>query len=101
MLHYPDINPIAFRLGPLAVHWYGIMYAVGFIAGWWLGRRRTRQPWSPLEPQQVDDLVLFIAIGVVIGGRVGYMLFYDSSQLLANPLTLFQIWHGGMSFHGG
>lgn len=101
MLHYPDIDPIAFQLGPLAVHWYGIMYAVGFISGWWLGRYRARRPWSPLQPQQVDDLVLFVAVGVVIGGRVGYMLFYGLDQLLANPLTLFQIWHGGMSFHGG
>lgn len=101
MLHYPDIDPIAFQLGPLAVHWYGIMYAVGFISGWWLGRHRARRAWSPLEPQQVDDLVLFVAIGVVLGGRVGYMLFYALDQLLANPLSLFQLWHGGMSFHGG
>ncbi|MDN5851139.1 MAG: prolipoprotein diacylglyceryl transferase [Nitrococcus sp.] len=101
MLHYPNIDPIAFQLGPLAVHWYGIMYAVGFIAGWWLGRRRARRPWSPLEPQQMDDLVLFVAVGVVIGGRLGYMFFYALDRLLANPLTLFQIWQGGMSFHGG
>ncbi|MDN5870507.1 MAG: prolipoprotein diacylglyceryl transferase [Nitrococcus sp.] len=101
MLHYPNIDPIAFQLGPLAVHWYGIMYAVGFIAGWWLGRHRARRPWSPLTPQQVDDLVLFVALGVVIGGRLGYMFFYALDRLLANPLTLFKIWQGGMSFHGG
>lgn len=102
MLYYPDIDPIAFQLGPLDVHWYGLMYGLGFIAGWWLGRYRARrQPWSPVEPQQVDDLVLFVAIGVIVGGRVGYMLVYGLDHLLANPLNLFKIWHGGMSFHGG
>ncbi|HKJ94839.1 MAG TPA: prolipoprotein diacylglyceryl transferase [Gammaproteobacteria bacterium] len=101
MLTYPDIDPIAFHLGPLAVHWYGIMYAVGFISGWWLGRYRARAAWRPVQPEQMDDLILYVAIGVIVGGRVGYMIFYGFEQLATNPLTLFKIWEGGMSFHGG
>lgn len=101
MLTYPAIDPVAISLGPLAVHWYGLMYAVGFLAGWWLGRLRARQDWRPVSPEQMDDLVLVVAIGVIAGGRVGYMLFYGWEQLAANPLSLFMIWQGGMSFHGG
>ncbi|MGD8430360.1 MAG: prolipoprotein diacylglyceryl transferase, partial [Ectothiorhodospiraceae bacterium] len=101
MLRYPDIDPIAFQIGPLAVHWYGLMYAIGFLAGWWLGRMRAKQPWRPVQPAQMDDLVLFVAIGVVAGGRIGYMLFYGFPTLIHDPLQLFRIWQGGMSFHGG
>lgn len=101
MLVYPEIDPVAFRLGPLAVHWYGLMYGVGFLAGWWLGRVRARQPWRPVSPPQMDDLVLFVALGVVIGGRIGYMLFYGYDQILADPLALLRLWEGGMAFHGG
>lgn len=101
MLRYPQIDPIAFEIGPLAVHWYGMMYAISFLGGWWLGRLRARQPWSAVRPQQTDDLLLFVALGVVAGGRIGYMLFYGTERLIADPLSLFRIWEGGMSFHGG
>ncbi len=101
MLLYPEIDPVAFRLGPLAVHWYGLMYAVGFVAGWWLGRLRARRPGAPLTPTQVDDFLVYSALGVVLGGRIGYVLFYNLSAFLDNPLLIFKLWEGGMSFHGG
>jgi len=101
MLMYPHIDPVAFQIGPLAVHWYGLMYALGFLGGWYYGRVRARQPWRPVTPEQVDDLVLYVALGVVIGGRVGYMLFYALPSFLDNPLLFFKVWQGGMSFHGG
>jgi phosphatidylglycerol---prolipoprotein diacylglyceryl transferase len=100
-LIYPEFNPIAFEIGPIQVRWYGLMYLLGFLAGWLGARYRAKRPNSPITPLQVDDLVFYIAFGVIVGGRVGYMLFYDFDSLLANPLRLFAIWQGGMSFHGG
>jgi phosphatidylglycerol:prolipoprotein diacylglycerol transferase len=101
MFIYPHINPIAFKLGPLQVHWYGLMYIVGFLSGWGLGHLRAKHPSSPVTPEQVSDLIFWCAIGVVAGGRVGYMLFYAFPDFIHNPLLVFQIWKGGMSFHGG
>jgi len=101
MLHYPDIDPVALALGPIRVHWYGLMYLVGFMAGWWLGRLRAGRPGSGWTARQMDDLVLYAVLGVVIGGRLGYMLFYGTGQLAEDPLALFRVWQGGMSFHGG
>ncbi|MCC5856591.1 MAG: prolipoprotein diacylglyceryl transferase [Ectothiorhodospiraceae bacterium] len=101
MLTYPDIDPVALQLGPLAIHWYGLMYGLGFLAGWWLGRMRAREPWRPVTPPQMSDLVLYVALGVILGGRIGYILFYDMGQVLDDPLRLIRIWQGGMSFHGG
>jgi phosphatidylglycerol:prolipoprotein diacylglycerol transferase len=97
----PQIDPIAIQLGPLAIRWYGLMYLIGFAAAWWLGRRRARRPGSGWRAEQVDDLVFYAALGVILGGRVGYVLFYGFEQLLADPLYLLRIWQGGMSFHGG
>jgi phosphatidylglycerol:prolipoprotein diacylglycerol transferase len=101
MLHYPDIDPVAFAIGPLAVHWYGLMYLLGFIAGWALGRWRASRPGSAWTAEMVDDVVFYCVIGVIAGGRLGYMLFYGFDQILANPLNLLKVWEGGMSFHGG
>lgn len=101
MIEFAQIDPVAIRLGPLAVRWYGLMYLLGFVAAWWLGRRRAHQPWAPLKPEQIDDLVFYGALGVILGGRIGYMLFYGRAQLADNPLALIRIWEGGMSFHGG
>ena len=101
MFHYPDIDPIAFELGPLQVRWYGLMYLIGFLLGWLGIRVRSKRADSPVPPNRVDDLVFYVALGVIIGGRVGYMLFYNFSGLLADPLSLFRVWEGGMSFHGG
>lgn len=102
MLIYPDIDPVAFGLGPLAVHWYGLMYVLAFGGAWWLAAYRMRQQrrprWSSL---QIFDLVYFGALGAVLGGRMGYVLFYGFQPFLADPLSLFRVWEGGMSFHGG
>ena len=98
---YPDIDPVAVAIGPLKVHWYGLMYLLGFAGFWWLGRLRARRPGAVLSPAQMDDLLFYGALGVIIGGRVGYMLFYNFAGLVDNPLSLFQVWDGGMSFHGG
>ena len=101
MLVHPDFDPVAFSLGPLHVRWYGLMYLLGFLAGWALGRYRVKRPGSGWTAEQMDDLVFYIALGVILGGRIGYILFYNFSSFLHNPLVLFRIWEGGMSFHGG
>lgn len=98
---YPDIDPVALSLGPLQVHWYGIMYLVGFAAAWALARYRAGRRGSGWTAQQVDDLIFYGALGVIIGGRMGYTLFYNLPEFIDNPLSLFAIWRGGMSFHGG
>ena len=101
MFVYSHPDPIAFSLGPLHVRWYGLMYLVGFLAGWWLARRRAAQPGLDLDGRRVDDLIFFSAVGVILGGRLGWMLFYGTERILAEPLSVFRIWEGGMSFHGG
>ncbi len=101
MLAYPNIDPVALQLGPVKIHWYGLTYLIGFAAAWWLGRRRAQRPGSGWTEQQVGDLIFFGALGVVLGGRIGYVLFYDLPVYLDDPLRIFQIWQGGMSFHGG
>jgi phosphatidylglycerol:prolipoprotein diacylglycerol transferase len=96
---YPQIDPVALSIGPLQVHWYGLMYLFGFAGAWWLGRvRAERYGWTA---EQVEDLLFYGAIGVIVGGRLGYSLFYDFANNLADPLNIFKIWQGGMSFHGG
>ncbi len=101
MLIHPDFDPVAFSLGPLHVRWYGLMYLLGFLAGWALGRYRASRPNSGWTAAQVDDLVFYIALGVILGGRIGYILFYGFDSFLRDPLALFRVWEGGMSFHGG
>jgi phosphatidylglycerol:prolipoprotein diacylglycerol transferase len=101
MLDYPHIDPIIFSIGPVAVRWYGLMYVIGFLLGWYLARRRCRRADSPVSAEEVDDLVFNAMLGVIVGGRVGYCLFYSFDTLLEDPLYLFRIWEGGMSFHGG
>ncbi|HSN72676.1 MAG TPA: prolipoprotein diacylglyceryl transferase [Steroidobacteraceae bacterium] len=101
MLTYPDIDPIAISLGPLKVRWYGLMYVLGFAAAWWLARRRAAQPSSTWRPADVDDLIFYSALGVILGGRLGWVLFYGTEEVIAEPLRLFRVWEGGMSFHGG
>ncbi len=101
MLTYPQIDPVALELGPLKIHWYGLMYLLGFAAAWWLARSRARQPGSGWTDEQVSDLIFWCALGVVLGGRFGYVLFYGFDQFLRDPLWLFALWTGGMSFHGG
>ncbi len=102
MLIYPQIDPIAFHIGPLPVHWYGIMYLVGFLAAYCLGALRvTKNPLSPVNKDQLSDLIFYAALGVLLGGRIGYVLFYIFPVFIQNPLVLFKVWDGGMSFHGG
>lgn len=98
---YPDINPVAIALGPLKVHWYGLMYLIGFLAAWLLGKARCRRADAPFNEEQLSDFIFWAALGVVVGGRFGYVIFYNFEQFLADPLWLFAIWTGGMSFHGG
>ena len=102
MIYLHHIDPIAFSLGPVQVHWYGLMYLLAFFSAWALGRSRIRAGRLPgVDMNGFSDLLFYAMLGVVIGGRVGYMLFYAFDALLANPLILFKVWEGGMSFHGG
>ena len=101
MLTHPNIDPIAFSIGPLAVRWYGLMYLAGFAIGWWLGTRRIAKGQAPITRAQLDDLLFLIVLGVILGGRLGYVLFYKPSYYAAHPLEILAIWQGGMSFHGG
>jgi len=101
MFVYPHPDPVAIALGPLQVRWYGLMYLVGFLSAWWLARRRASSPGSTWTPTEVDDLIFYSALGTILGGRLGWMLFYGTEQILDNPLSVLRIWEGGMSFHGG
>jgi phosphatidylglycerol---prolipoprotein diacylglyceryl transferase len=101
MLTFPQIDPVALELGPLKIHWYALTYIFGFAIAWWLGRVRADKPGSGWTRQQVADLITNAMLGVILGGRIGYVLFYDFSAFLANPVMIFQVWNGGMSFHGG
>ena len=101
MLTYPQFDPVAFRVFSLEVHWYGLMYLLGFTVAYSLGILRAKKPESDWTTEQVSDLIFYAAVGIVLGGRTGYMLFYGTEQLLTNPLSLFKVWEGGMSFHGG
>ncbi|MGH8705679.1 MAG: prolipoprotein diacylglyceryl transferase [Burkholderiales bacterium] len=101
MLIHPAIDPVAFSVGPLAVRWYGLMYLAGFFAAWWLGRRRIAQGLAPITREQLDDLLFYSVLGVILGGRLGYVLFYKPGYYLLHPLEILALWQGGMSFHGG
>lgn len=101
MIAYPEIDPIIFRVGPLAVRWYGMMYLLGFVAGYIIIRRLARLRNLPLEGEKLSDLLFYAVLGVILGGRLGYVLFYNLSFYLQHPLQIFAVWEGGMSFHGG
>lgn len=102
MFFLHTLDPIAFRIGPVAVHWYGIMYLLGFAAAWYLGQRRIRQGRLPgVDANGYSDLLFYSMLGVVLGGRLGYILFYDLQAYIDHPLQVLKIWQGGMSFHGG
>ena len=101
MLVHPNIDPVAFSIGPLAVRWYGLMYLAGFGIAWWLGTRRIDQGKAPVTRQIFDDMIFAAVIGVILGGRLGYILFYKPAEYFAHPAKMFAVWEGGMSFHGG
>ena len=101
MFVYPNIDPVAFNLGLLKVHWYGIMYLFAFVSAWYIALKRCRRQDTVIAADQVEDIVVYSALGVVLGGRCGYVFFYNFEKWLADPLWLFRLWEGGMSFHGG
>lgn len=101
MLVHPQFDPVIFSVGPLAVRWYGLMYVIAFLSFLWLGRHRIRNGLSKLTLPQLDDLMFYGVLGVILGGRLGYVLFYKPSYYLQHPLEIFAVWQGGMSFHGG
>jgi phosphatidylglycerol:prolipoprotein diacylglycerol transferase len=105
-LPFPAIDPVAVQLGPFAVRWYALAYIAGLIGGWFYARRlaQNERLWADLPrptPDHIDDMIVWVALGVVLGGRVGYVLFYNFEEYLADPLEMLAIWRGGMSFHGG
>ncbi len=101
MFEHPEFDPVAFAIGPLKVHWYGLMYLIGFLAGWWLGRVRAARRDSGWQAAEIGDLLFYIALGAILGGRLGYVLFYNAAYYLQHPLEMLYLWSGGMSFHGG
>ena len=102
MLTHPQFDPVAISFGSFGIRWYGLMYLVGFVAGMLLGRMRAaRDPWRQWAKREVDDVLFYVVIGIIIGGRLGYVLFYKPDYYLSHPLEIFAIWQGGMSFHGG
>lgn len=97
----PEFNPIAFSIGPVAVHWYGLMYLFGFAAFWLLGRMRAKEAWRQMSAADMEDLLFYGVIGVILGGRLGFCLFYQPEWYLSHPLDILKVWQGGMSAHGG
>ncbi len=105
-LSFPLIDPIAISIGPIAIRWYALAYVAGLLGGWFYAKRLAARAdlWGGLKqpkPIDVDDLIVWVALGVVLGGRIGYVLFYNLSSYLSQPLEIFAVWRGGMSFHGG
>lgn len=101
MMTYPQIDPVALSMGPLKVHWYGLMYLIGFLAFFLLGKYRAKRADHSIKPHEVSDMLFYVALGVILGGRIGYILFYGFADVLADPISIFRVWEGGMSFHGG
>lgn len=106
-LSHPQIDPVLISIGPLQIHWYGVAYAAGILFGWWYARKlvTTDRLWtpgtSPIRDTDIDDFLIWAVAGIILGGRLGYILFYDLGSYLASPLSVFAVWQGGMSFHGG
>jgi phosphatidylglycerol:prolipoprotein diacylglycerol transferase len=101
MLVHPNFDPIALQIGPLAIRWYGLTYLAAFGFLWWLGRIRIARGLAPISREQFDDLIFLGVLGTILGGRLGYVLFYKPAYYLSHPLEIFAIWQGGMAFHGG
>lgn len=107
VLPFPAIDPTLVEIGPFAIRWYALAYIVGILIGWWYAKRLVSNPrlWgpagAPMKPIDIDDLVVWATLGIIVGGRLGYVLFYDFGLFLAQPWQILQVWNGGMSFHGG
>ena len=100
-LSFPDIDPVIVQLGPFAIRWYALAYISGLVIGWRIMIRFAKMPGSFISPQQADDFLVWATLGITLGGRLGYVLFYKPLYYLSNPLEIFMVWQGGMSFHGG
>ncbi len=101
MIVLPEIDPVAFSIGPLQIRWYGMMYLIGFAAAFVLGMKRASKKNSSITPEQFQQLLVYCIVGIIAGARFGYILFYNPSLLIRDPVAVFRVWHGGMSFHGG
>jgi phosphatidylglycerol:prolipoprotein diacylglycerol transferase len=101
MIAYPNIDPVALRIGPLHLRWYGLMYIFGFAAAWFLGRSRTKKPWALIDARGFEDLLTYCIVGLILGARIGYVVFYEPGYFIDHPMDALAIWKGGMSFHGG
>ena len=106
-LTHPQIDPVLLSLGPIQIHWYGVAYVVGILFGWWYAKKLVSSPglWSPgvspMIAEDIDDFLIWAVGGIILGGRIGYVLFYDFPSFASNPMGIFAVWNGGMSFHGG
>ncbi|GBD43913.1 Prolipoprotein diacylglyceryl transferase [bacterium HR40] len=100
-LPFPAIDPVAIAIGPIAIRWYALAYLAGLLLGWWLARRLVARPGWKLRPEALDDLLVYVTLGIVLGGRLGYVLVYNPSYYAEHPLEILFLWRGGMSFHGG
>ena len=100
-LAYPEISPIIFSIGPVDIRWYSMAYLLGILFGWWLAASRVKKYDLGLTKTNCEDIAFAVTLGIILGGRIGYILFYGAGQYLKNPLEIFAVWHGGMSFHGG
>jgi phosphatidylglycerol---prolipoprotein diacylglyceryl transferase len=101
MLQFPDIDPVIFKIGPLSMRWYGLMYVFGFVSSYLLVLRQLKKKAVAFDRTIIDDLFFYLILGLIVGARLGYVIFYNLAYYLQNPLDIFVIWHGGMSFHGG
>ncbi|MDB5416116.1 MAG: prolipoprotein diacylglyceryl transferase [Rubritepida sp.] len=101
MLEYPQIDPVAIQIGPIAIRWYALAYIAGIVLGWRMARRLVTAEPKVATPEQVDDYVTWVTLGIILGGRIGYVLFYRPGYYLFHPLEALMVWQGGMSFHGG
>ena len=100
-LPFPAIDPVLVQFGPLAIRWYALAYIAGIVLGWQIVRRMVQRPGWSITPEAVDDLVFYVTLGIILGGRLGYVLFYQPGHYLDQPLDMLAVWRGGMSFHGG
>lgn len=100
-MYHPQIDPVAIAIGPLQIRWYGLMYLIGFLAAWLLAHIRAKRAGSSWRPEEIPDLITYCALGLLLGARLGYVLFYDFATFIHHPVEILKIWKGGMSFHGG
>jgi len=98
---FPAVDPVLVAIGPFAIRWYALAYIAGIVLGWRLVRRLVQRPGWGITPEAIDDLVFYVTLGVILGGRIGYILFYQTDHYLTHPLDMLAVWRGGMSFHGG